>query len=242
MTDETNVQEEVPAQEEQKEIVQVESSKKDELDHNWKAANEVMRAQKQQLEMTKMELEQLKMQMQQHQQKIQQQEQDEPDEFEKLDKRELITIEQAEKLAEKKAKIATKKMLEEYSRTQEEQSRQSRIAQDEERVRSKFDDYDYVLENFALPMIKNDPALAHKIQNSKNPAETAYKLGKLSDEYEATMSKQQTSPKAEKIIKNSNRPTSSNAVTSGLKGQVEDFSKLSPSEIWSMSQKYARGA
>ena len=97
------------------------------------------------------------------------------------------------------------------------------------------------MEHFALPMIKNDPALAYKIQQSKNPAETAYKLGKLSDGYEETMTKAATSPKAEKILKNSQRPTSSNAAGS-LKTQADKYSNMSPADIWAESQKYARRA
>jgi uncharacterized protein GlcG (DUF336 family) len=99
-----------------------------------------------------------------------------------------------------------------------------------------------VIENHALPMIKNDPALAYKIQQSKNPAETAYKLGKLSDSYEETVAKQPTSQKAEKIIKNSQRPVSSNAAGTSLKSMASDVSKMSPQQIWEESQKYARRA
>lgn len=91
-------------------------------------------------------------------------------------------------------------------------------------------------------MIKNDPALAYKIQNSKNPAETAYKLAKISDEYEqANQEVAKTSPKAEKILKNSSRPSSGPAAGTSLKSQADDFSKMSKQEIWAMSEKYARG-
>lgn len=77
---------------------------------------------------------------------------------------------------------------------------------------------------------------------SKNPAETAYKLAKLSDTYEETVSKKETSPKAEKVLKNASRPTSSQAVSSSLQSQANDFTKMSPSQVWEISQKYARGA
>jgi hypothetical protein len=97
------------------------------------------------------------------------------------------------------------------------------------------------METFALPMIKNDPALAYKIQNSKNPAETAYKLGKISDDYEGTMNKAAVSPKAEKILKNSQRPTSSNAAGT-LKTQADKYSNMSQADIWTESQKYAKRA
>jgi len=140
----------------------------------------------------------------------------------------------AEKLAEKKAKQAAMQMMQQYAQ-------QQNIAQDENRARSKYDDYDYVIENFAVPLIKNDPALAHKIQMSKNPAETAYRLGKLSDDYDASLQKQEVSPKAEKILKNSQRPVSSNAVGTPLKNQADNFSKMSKQDIWQMSERYAKG-
>ncbi len=135
----------------------------------------------------------------------------------------------------RQAKEEAKKVVQEYIQ-------QQNIVNDEQRARGKYDDFDFVIENFALPMIKNDPALAYKIQTSKNPAETAYKLAKISDEYEATQMKQQSSPKAEKILKNTSRPVSSNAVGVPLKNQADDFSKMNPQQVWEMSQKYARGA
>ena len=86
----------------------------------------------------------------------------------------------AEKTAAKQAEVMAKKYVQEYAQ-------QQTLANDEQRARDKYDDYDYVLETYAIPLIKNDPALAYKIQSSKNPAMTAYKLGKLSDDYEESM-------------------------------------------------------
>lgn len=232
MTEETVIAEEQPqVQEEQKEVVQEvkapEAPKKD-ADRNWDEAREVLRLQKQRIEELEARLTQ--------QAPVQQEEQDE---FEKLDPEDYVTVgkakELAKKLASKEAASTAKQVVQEYIQ-------QQNIVQDEQRMRSKYEDFDYVIEHFAIPMIKNDPALAHKVQMSKNPAETAYRLAKISDEYEETKVKQQTSPKAEKILKNASRPTSSNAVSTGLKTQADDFSKMSPQDIWSMSQKFARGA
>jgi hypothetical protein len=97
------------------------------------------------------------------------------------------------------------------------------------------------MQTYVLPMIKNDPVLAYKIQHSKDPAATAYKLGKLSDDYEENMAEKTVSPKAEKILKNSQRPTSSNAAGS-LKTQADKYANMSQAEIWAESQKYARKA
>lgn len=237
MTEETEIVQET-AQEEQNDLsqpvieaeakaeeVSQETPKRD-ADHNWKQANEVLRLQKQRIE----ELEARMSQMAKPTEP-------EKDEFDSLDPEEYLTVntarKMAEKLAEKKAEVTVKKYVQEYAQ-------QQNIQNDESRMRSKYEDYDFVIENYALPLIKNDPALAYKVQTSKNPAEIAYKLGKLSDSYEESNMKQQTSPKAEKILKNSNRPLSGNAVGNPLKTQADTFSKMKPSEIWEMSQKYAK--
>lgn len=194
-------------------------------DRNWSEAREVLRLQKQRIEDLEARLAGPKPV-------------EEPDEFDKLDQDDMLTVGKARKLAEN---LVTKKTTQIEQRLQS-YIQQQTIAQDEQRMRSKHDDFDYVLENYAIPMIKNDPALAYKVQNSKNPAETAYRLAKISDEYEESQMKQQTSPKAEKILKNSSRPVSSNAAGSSLKTQADDFSKMNPSQVWEMSQKYAKGA
>lgn len=196
---------------------------------NWRQANEVMRLQKQRIE----ELERERQNSAQRQAPV-----EEPDEFANEDPDNYITVAKAksmaEKAAEKKAKIYAQQAVQEYAQQQS-------VAISEERARSKYEDYDYVMETFALPMIKNDPALAYKIQNSKNPAETAYKLGKISDDYEGTMNKAAVSPKAEKILKNSQRPTSVNAAGT-LKSQADKYSNMSQADIWAESQKYAKRA
>lgn len=219
--------EQLIVEEKQQEISQEVPTKKD-VDINWERANEALRLQKQRIEELESRLA-----------KQVQVKPEEPDELDKLDPSDYLTVEQALKLvdkkAEKKAELKAREVVEEFVN-------QQKIVQDEQRMRSKYEDFDYVIENFAIPIIKNDPALAHKIQMSKNPAEAAYKLAKISDEYEESTVKQQTSPKAEKILKNSSRPVSSNAVSHPLKSQADDFSKLSPQQIWEMSQKFAKRA
>ncbi len=232
MSDEVEAQEIVSAHEEHVEQVEVKEEPKEAANIiNWRQANEVMRLQKQRID----ELERS------HQEYAQQRQvpvAEEPDEFAGEDPDNYITVDKArrmaEKAAEKKAKAYAQQAVQEYAQKQT-------VAMSEERARSKFEDYDYVMENYALPMIKNDPALAYKIQQSKNPAETAYKLGKLSDSYEESMTKAAPSPKAEKILKNSQRPTSSNAAGS-LKTQADKYSNMSQADIWAESQKYARRA
>lgn len=232
MTEETEVAEMEPVQEQQVDT-QVEEQPKDQpqIDSaadNWKKANEVLKLQKQKID----ELESRLYEM------AKPPVIEEKDEFADLDPEAYVNVQQARKLvermAEKKAKEMAMQAVQQYAH-------QQNVTTDELRARNKYEDYDYVIEHFAIPLIKNDPALAHKIQTSKNPAETAYRLGKVSDEYEASMQKQEVSPKADKILKNSQRPVSSNAVGSPLKSQAENFSKMSKQEIWNMSEKFARG-
>lgn len=208
----------------------VQEQPKKDIDHNWQEANKIMKLQQQRIQDLEARLTQPPPQVER---------QEEKDEFAEWDPADYLTVEKAEKLiekrAEKKAEAMVKKHIQEYSQQQQ-------VAISEQHTRSKYEDYDYVVENFAIPLIKSDPALAHKIQTSKNPAETAYKLGKLSDQYEESMTKQQTNPKAEKVIKNSQRPVSGNSVGNPLKTQADQFAKMSQSQIWEMSQKYAKGA
>ncbi len=230
MTDENEVLADEPVQEVAEVQEQVESPvehREDVNQVNWRQANEVMRLQKQRIE-----------ELEKQYSSRQTQPVEEVDEFANEDPENYITVAKArsmaEKAAEKKAKQYAQQAVQEYAQQQS-------VAISEERARTKYDDYDYVMETFALPMIKNDPALAYKIQNSKNPAETAYKLGKISDDYEGTMTKAAVSPKAEKILKNSQRPTSVNAAGT-LKSQADKYSSMSQADIWAESQKYARRA
>lgn len=211
---------------------QKEQTKETEQERNWRAASETLRLQKQKIDELEARLKERDAIPRQEAQK------EEPDEFANLDPDDYVTVgkakELARKLAAKEAEQTAKKVVMEYAQQQQ-------LVQDESRMRSKYEDFDFVIENYAVPMIKNDPALAYKIQTSKNPAETAYKLAKLSDEYEEMQTKQQVSPKAEKVIRNSSRPVSGQAASNSLKTQADEFAKLSPQEIWSMSQKFARG-
>jgi hypothetical protein len=228
MTEEEKAVAEEPTQTQEIQLVEEPKVQETPVERNWKEAAEVMRLQKQRIE----ELEARINQTQKAPEK-------EADEFADLDPNNYLTVKEAKdmaaKLAEKAAAKAAKQVVQEYAQ-------QQNVVNDEQRMRTKHEDFDYVIEHYAIPMIKNDAALAYKIQTSKNPAETAYKLAKLSDEYEASMTKQQMSPKAEKILKNSSKPVSSSSVGSPIKAQADEFSKMSPQQVWEMSQKFARGA
>jgi len=195
-------------------------------ERNWDEAREVLRLQKQRIEDLESRLAQNVPSRQ-----------EEPDELDDLDPDDYLTVSKARdlarKMASKEAEKTAKAVVQRYAQ-------EHTVREDERRMRAKHEDFDYVIGNYAIPMIKNDPALAYKIQRSKNPAEAAYKLAKISDEYEEN-AMPKTSPKAEKVLRNASRPTSSNAVGS-LKSQVDDLSKMSPQDVWAMSQSYARKA
>jgi len=232
------VQEIEPVQDQQE--IQVESSEevsqqtqKNDADRNWEQVRQVLQFQKQKIEELESRVGQKNAPA------------EEPDEFSELDPGDYLTVGQAKALAQK---LAAKTAKEEASRLMDDYMTQQKIQVDEQRLRAKHDDYDYVVDNFAVPLIKNNPALAIQVKNSKNPAETAYLLGKMSDNYGETMSKQPSTARAEKVLKNANRPVSSSAVGSPLRSQADQFSKLDPRNpsdartIYEQSQRYARGA
>ncbi len=239
MSEETSetIQEEVaePQAEDTHEQPQEPKAPKVDQDQNWRQVQEVLKSQKQQIEELQQKLHS------QHQVQNAPVPVEEPDEFADLDPEDIITVSKARhmasKIAQKEAKKAAKEMVEQYVGKY---SQEQRVASDEQRMRSQADDYDYVMENFAFPLIKNDPALARMIQNSKNPAEKAYNLAKLSDAYEHQNKPQHKPPSVDKVLKNAARPTSSNAV-GNLKSQAAEFSNLDASKVWEMSQKFARG-
>ena len=198
---------------------------------NWQEARKVLSLQKSRIEQLEAQLQELA--------RPKTQEVPEVDEFDKLDPTELISIDQAKKLIEKKAEKQAKKAAQEALGAYD---LHQRLLRDEERMRSDNSDYDYVVENYVGPLLKKDPALAHFVKTSENPAETAYRLGKLTPAYKKN-EEQVMSPKAERIIKNSQKPVPPHAVSGGnppLKDQAQVFEKMNKQDIWKLSQQYAR--
>lgn len=221
------------AQQEEQQPTQEEQQEKAPVENHWEQARNVMKAQK-------AELDALKAHIQEMQQKLTAPpKQEEPDEFAGIAPDDVLTFEQAKKLAEK---LATKRAEETAKKIVQEYQQQASHSSQEQKMREVYEDYDYVVEKYAIPMIQNNPALAQALKASPNPFKLAYQMAKSSDDYEASMTKQQTSPKAEKILKNSNRPTSVQSVSPSLKQQAQDFSKMSQQDIWQQAQKYARQA
>lgn len=209
------------------------SIERNDEEHNWQRVHAVLEAQKAELDSLRTELQK---------KTVAPEPEEEPDELANLDPNEYFTVAQLREMRTKMEQRAERKAIAAAQAAASEVARQQSISIAEQQAKAVHEDYDYVVEHFAIPLIKNDPALAHKVMNSKNPAETAYKLGKLSDQYEEQMAKQTTSPKAEKILKNTQRPTSSNAVSSSLRTTADKYSNMSPREIWEQSQKWAKQA
>lgn len=209
-----------------------ESPKEDKESVNWREARQVMSLQKKKIE----ELEQMVSQVTQKQ--VPQAE--EEDEFDKLDPNDYLTVDKAKSLAKKQAYKAAKEISQQEI---QKYIQETRVKSDDKRMKETHDDYDFVMENYAVPLIKNNPALANAIQNSETPAETAYIMAKMSTLYRETSAQPPANPqKAEKVLKNASRPVSAAAVGSPLKTQADNFSKMSKQDIWNMSQEYARGA
>lgn len=197
-------------------------------DHNWRKARDIMKAQHAEISNLKKEITDMKPRP--------------TDEFEGIDKDDYVTFEQAQRLAERKAE---KRAHEIASKIVDERLQAVEGERLEEKARSRFQDYDYVVDNFAIPMVEKNPALAKAIKSSPNWPEMAYRFAKSSPEYEAYLSKRQQkndAPAAERVIKNQERPLASSAAGSSLKSQAENFASMSPEDIWKKSREYSRHA
>jgi hypothetical protein len=125
-------------------------------------------------------------------------------EFKDLAPDDYITVAKAQKLVEKRAE---KKAQEIAERVVGERFRQQEQNSMETNMRQTNQDYDYVIENFAMPLMDTNPALVAALRASPNPYQLVYNMAKASDEYQKERAKQTVSPKAEKILKNADRPT-----------------------------------
>ncbi len=203
-------------QPENQEPVQVESKTED---HNWSQVRGVLQTQKS-------EIDELKRQVA---------EKPEVDEFAGVDPEEYVTFGQHQKLSQKNSQKESKEIadLKEQLMLMKSETREN-IARD------KHDDYDYVIQNFGLPLVHNNPRLKAALKVCDDWAEMAYNMAKATPEYQKSLT--QNSPKAEKVQKNIERPTSANAAGSSLKNQTSYFADMSKAEVWKQSQEFARRA
>jgi DNA repair exonuclease SbcCD ATPase subunit len=209
--------------------------KRRDVEHNWKQARTVIASQQQAVAERDQKINQLEQRLNELQ--LQREEIED-----KYDPEEYATNKHVDKVADKKVTKKTK-VLEEKIHNLEKKLHDADQKRLESEVAAQYDDYEYVVENFALPMVQKDPALAAALRASPNPYAMAYRMAKASDEYESSQAKQdKPNPKAQKILKNSERPVAAQAAGGSLKSQTEYFSNLSPQQIWQKSQEYASRA
>lgn len=199
---------------------------------NWKRANDVMRAQKYKIEELEKKLASLPAPVK----PIEPQTVVDDDDFE-IDPDDYVTGAMLKKMHAKTAKL--EKELRQTREQSAAKAQQELIARSEAVLKSQLPDYDAVIENFTLPLIQSDPATAQLIKMSADPAALAYSLGKT--ELLKQSAAAEKNPTAQKILKNSAKPSSVFASGNSLKSQAESFSNLSPSEIWKLSEQYSRG-
>lgn len=198
-------------------------------EYNWRELRSVAQTQKMEIESQKSEIETLKTRLEEINKPK------EVDEWEGYDPDDYAKVEHVKK------STSEMKQLKKQLASMQQKLQITEAERKENEARSKFDDYDYVIDNFGIPMIKKNPALGQALKALPNWAEMAYEMAKATPEYKAAQSNV-TAPKAEKVIKNTERPTSINAAPASVKKQVDVFSSLSPSEVWKKSQEFARRA
>lgn len=220
--------ENINKQEEQK--TELHKNTSNDVEKNWIQARKVMKSQQSEIEALREQVNKINTVP-------------EKDEFSDIDKDDYVTFAQAQRLAEKKA---TKEAERIASKIIDEKMRVINGKDQEEKTRAKYSDYDYVIDNFAIPMIENNPALANSLKAMPNFAEVAYKLAKSSSEYEMELKNRQqkeASKAAEKVKDNTQKPVSINAASSSsLYSSVSQFANMSTEEVWKLSKQYARGA
>lgn len=149
------------------------------------------------------------------------------DDLEHLGQDEFLTRSQAEKLALKKA---------------QELLAQQEASLAEDRMRLKFKDYDDVVtEENVKELIGDDRELADSIASSPNPYAAAYKLIKKAAFYQEKGKKK--SQEAEKIVKNAQKPISSNSVQARPLAAANTYAFASDGEreaLYKEMMEYAR--
>lgn len=158
----------------------------------------------------------------------------EPDEFSKLDDDEYLS------------KAQVKKYLEEFEAKNQQKFAEINFANDQERMRMQHKDYDEVVNNYSVDLIKNNPYFNVQFKGASNPAAYAYQIGKA-----ARMEKQMMQPKeapieperrnAERIVQNSRKPATLSSARGGSPqmSQADYWATMSESEFLSKVNKHS---
>lgn len=146
------------------------------------------------------------------------QQEDEDDDDEPITGDDFVTAKQVEKLALRKAQELIK---------------QKEVESLEDRMRLKYKDYDEIVtEENVKQLIEDDRDLADSIRSAPNPYGTAYKLIKKSSFFsqkENTLKKRAID--ADRLVKNSQKPISSNTVQSKPIANANSFVSMSDESL-----------
>ncbi len=86
----------------------------------------------------------------------------------------------------------------------------------ENRARLRHSDYNDVMEKYSIPLLRNDPDFATGFRNASDPAEYAYKIGRMMMGSEQERQPEpQISRDAQKIVENSRKPSTLSNVRGG---------------------------
>ena len=133
----------------------------------------------------------------------------------------------------------------EHQKALQDQNNRFESALSELQVRSKFQDFDEVVNQDSLkPLVTEFPELQDVVMSSKNPNLLAYLLGKGQKLSTATKTANETSKaKAEQIVSNSQRPGSSAGAVggSGALGKADMYANMTSDEFMRHVEKVKRG-
>lgn len=112
------------------------------------------------------------------------------------------------------------------------QMRKMKCDLSEEMVKAKYPDYEQVVTDFVVPLVQKDPSIMEMIEESNNPALTAYRLGLAQPGYLEKQRKATTEKVAKKIEKNLGKPKTLGAAgSSGSKAKVKSYADMSSEEF-----------
>jgi len=112
----------------------------------------------------------------------------------------------------------------------------------ENRARLQHSDYNEVMENFSIPLLRNNRDFARAFQAAENPAEFAYELGRMQQAMqvrEPSPPEPQINRQAERIVENARKPGTLSSARGGQPtlSQADYIAKMSDKEFAAYVQK-----
>jgi hypothetical protein len=137
----------------------------------------------------------------------------------RFDKDDIPTWGQLEKVIDKKAEAKARELMQ-----------QQQADELEDRVRVRIKDYDDVVTEENVKTLFEDPILTEAIKHAPDPYSAAYKMIKGSHFYNQKIVPPKKNLDAEKIVKNAQKPMSSNAVRSEAIQNATSYASYSEDE------------